>query len=341
MTAAEQSLIAPDAARRGAEAALLARGAASETAADTADALVRASLRGIDSHGVDLLPRILKRAEAGRCQLTRPCAEIAGRGAAGVLDAALAPGQHAGMAMARSALARARAHGAGMVCVRNSTHFGAAAPYVELITESGMAAFVGSNSAPSMAAFGAGFANMGNNPLGFGAPSADGGGLIADFSCGVMSFGRLAALRAEGRPVPEDAFVRPSETPPHAPVYEIAGGLEWAALPFGGRKGASVAALVEIFAGVLSGGFFGMQTETMDGGAFRGPGHFALALDPAAFGGVDLPARTAQYAADVRQGRDFIRLPGDNAAAVRRERLREGLPVSADTRALLAAAPAA
>lgn len=313
-------------------ALLAANGADGQVATDVTEALAYASLRGIDSHGVALLPRILKRVEAGRCQLADPLAPVVAKDgkAVAVFDANLAPGQHSGMACARAAIDLARRFGIGMATVRNSTHFGAAAPYVGAIVDQGFAGLVGSNSTPTMVAFNATFPNLGNNPLGFGAPVKGGPDLIFDFSCGVMSFGGLAKLRAAGEPVPEDAFMKPTNLPQDRPVYEIAGDLEWAALPFGGHKGAAVAMMIETLAGLLSGGNVGMKCETMDGERFRGPSHFAIAFDPATFAIDNLAGDMAAFAAGIRQDQPSVRLPGDNAANTQADREREGIPAPAD-----------
>lgn len=320
--------------RRGFTAVLEAAGAHPVVAADIAHALVTSSLRGIDSHGVNLLPRILSRVEAGRSQLIRPAADVSPRPGlpVAVLDADLAPGQHAGLAAARLAVDRARQFGIGLVCVRNSTHFGSCAPYVLEVVEAGMAAFVGSNSTMSMAAFDAPFVNLGNNPLGIGAPVDGGPDLVVDFSCGVMSFGRLNKLKAAGQPVPEDAFVRPQLRPGGDPIYEVAGSLEWAALPFGGYKGASIALLVELLSGVLGGGHFGADTETIKDGRFQGPSHFVLAVDPGPLLGdrAVLAARMRSYVDAITDGDPSVRVPGMNAAAIADERGGQGVPVAAD-----------
>lgn len=337
MTTPESMRMMPEPLRAGIQSSLLSHGADDQIAADIASTLVRASLRGIDSHGVDLLPRIIKRAKAGRCRLDRPLTPAIDDPSAActVFEAELAPGQHAGMAMARAAVARAKDRGIGMACVRNSTHFGAAEPYVAYIVESGLVGFVGSNSTPSMAAFGATHPNLGNNPLGFGAPVSDGPDMIFDFSCGVMSFGRLAKIRAAGDPVPSDAFIKPTGTPQDGPVYEVAGDLEYAALPFGGYKGASIAVMVEVLAGVLSGGYFGMATETMDGDVFRGPSHFAMAFAPEAFGTNDFADRMRVFLEGMGAGADEVRVPGAASDQTQMVRSIDGIVVSDGVRAVL------
>lgn len=312
---------------RAADALLAAAGAHGTVARDVTDALIATSLRGIDSHGIALLPRILARAEAGRSQLSRP-AETVRDADPGIaqLDAHLTPGQHACMAAARIAAKKAGEAGLALVTVRESTHFGAAAPYLLHLLENGLVGLVGSNATPSMAAFGATFANLGNNPFGFAAPVEGGPDLLFDFSSGVMSFGRLGKLRSTGAPVPEDAFIRPSDAPAEGPVYEIAGALEYVARPFGDYKGAAVAVMIEVLSGLLSGGNFGTKTEVMEGERFRGPSHFVLAIDPQRFGVPDLPGRMAEYAAGIRQDRATIRLPGDAAGEVEKARRECGIP---------------
>lgn len=311
--------------------ALINAGAHAVIADDIAHALVTTSLRGIDSHGVVLLARILKRVEAGRCQITQPTAAVDGCSspAVAVFDAHLGAGQHAAMAAARHAVAMAENTGIGMVSIRNSTHFGACSPYLLEVMKHGFVGIVGSNSTPSMAAFGAQFANLGNNPFGFGCPVEGAPDVLFDFSSGVMSFGQLNKLRAAGLPVPEDAFIKPKAPSKTDHIYEVAGALEYVSLPFGGFKGSSVAMMIEVLSGVLSGGNFGARTEVMSDGEFLGPSHFVLALNPQMFGLDDIEARMATYCEDIRQGQDDIRLPGENAEAIDATRRAEGIPMEA------------
>jgi len=326
----------PDRLAEGVRAILKAHGAHGEVAADVARALVDTSRHGIDSHGVALLPRILDRVKNGRCQIESPVRSLEGYEdkAVAILDAGLAPGQHAGLAGARLAIERARRFGVGYAAIRNSTHFGACTPYVLHIVKAGMVALVGSNSTMSMAAFESPFVNLGNNPLGFGAPCAGADPVVFDFSCGIMSFGRLKALRAEGKDAPAGAFVRPVTRPGSDPVYEVAGTLTEAATPFGGYKGASIAFMVDVLAGVLGGGYFGARTETMEGSRFLGPSHFITAWDPGVtLGSAEaLGERMHELAADVTGGDAGVRLPGKRSGECRRTRQRTGIPVD---RALL------
>ena len=171
---------------------LLAHGAHQDIARDAAEAICRSSLRGIDSHGIALLPRILERVAepAGRrCQLSEPCVVQLEAPAVAVLDARLSPGQHACLVAARLAAEKAKQCGIALVLVKNSTHFGAAAAFLEELLNNRLVGAVGSNSTPSMAILNSKLPNIGNCPFGFCAPVADGPDFLFDFCCAVMSFG--------------------------------------------------------------------------------------------------------------------------------------------------------
>lgn len=182
-----------------------------------------------------------------------------------------------------------------------------------------------------MAAFGAKFVNLGNNPFGFGSPLKDGKYFIFDFSSAVMSFGKLAKYKNQRIPIPENAFIKPEKTPgKDNAVYEIAGALTEVALPFGAYKGASMAIAIEVLSGILSDGNFGSRTEIMKDGKFLGPSHFVLAINPALIlGSIEkFQGLMQKYIRDIRNDKPGIRLPGDRGDKVETERRNNGIPLS-------------
>ena len=117
-------------------------GADATVATDTAHSIVASSLRGIDSHGINLLPKIVGRVTSKKSsgemlsQVAEP-AELVVPGdglPVGVVDAKLSPGQHACLFAARVCAEKAEQFGIGMVPVRNSTHFGSRSLIVRVDT---------------------------------------------------------------------------------------------------------------------------------------------------------------------------------------------------------------
>ena len=310
---------------------LAAGDASSIVAADVARATVVASLCGVDTHGISMVPKILNRVDHGRSQLSTVAEpQIADDTiAVEVLDGHLGPGQHTAMAAARIAVHKAGKFGIGHVSVRNSTHFGCSTPFLKHVIDRGMVGFVGSNSLRSMAAFGLRRANLGNNPFGFGVPSDDGHPFMFDFSAGVMSFGRREQYLAAGKPLPEGTFIEPESGPDGSGgVCEMADSLSQLAVPFGDFKGASVAMIIEFFSALLARGNYGAETETLDQtGKFLGASHFVLALNPTLFQAVNFKKQAKNYVESMRRGDASVRIPGDRAARAFAERTTSGIPL--------------
>ena len=314
--------------RAFAESLLAALGAHPVVARDVAWATTEASLDGVDTHGLTLLPRIVKRVDAGRAQMSEPARARDIEAAVDVVDAALTPGQHATMVAVRAAVERAKRHGVGYVSVLQSTHFGACAPFLRALESEGLAGMVGSNSLRSMAAFGLERANLGNNPFGFVIPAEPGPAFLFDASAAGMSFGRRRQLLDAGEALPAEAWVVPQGEVEDLGVCEIADSLDHLAVPFGGYKGASVAVFVELLAGLLAGGHVGAETETLSQGEFRGPGHFVLAFDPVVMGHGAFGAVARRYLDGLHRGGRGVRVPGETAARTRAERQETGIPVA-------------
>src|ERR1700746_1000016 len=108
-------------------------------------------------------------------------------------------------------------------------------------------------------------------------------------------------------------------------------------LPIGGYKGAGLALMIGLLAGVLNGAAFGRDVIDFnaDDKSATNTGHCIAAIDIARF--VPPQIFTAEVARDVGAlrasqrlpGVDAIRLPGDRRAACRDERARDGVPVPA------------
>jgi len=132
-------------------AIFVAAGIAPEMAADWAAAVVWASLRGVDSHGVLRVPRYVDLLRRGHIN-ARPDIRVARRaGAIVVLEADRAPGA---IAMARAmdeAIERARAVHVGWCAARNVTHAGAIGRFALAAAEAGFAGIAMCASTPLMA----------------------------------------------------------------------------------------------------------------------------------------------------------------------------------------------
>ena len=104
-------------------------------AAVTAEILVAANLRGIDSHGVARLRRYVDGLRQG---VMRACPEVKTlheTPLTALLDGDGGLGQPIGVQAMRLTIAKAEAQGAGFVAVRNSNHYGVAGYYALMALE--------------------------------------------------------------------------------------------------------------------------------------------------------------------------------------------------------------
>jgi LDH2 family malate/lactate/ureidoglycolate dehydrogenase len=244
-------------------------------AREVAACLVKAELRGVDSHGLVRLPVYSRRVQAGVVN-ARPAVRIVPSASAAALvdgDNGLGP-VVASQAM-DAALDLARRHGTGFVGVRNSNHFGPAAYYVEKALAHGCIGLAISNAPPNMAPFGGMLRFLGTNPVAVSVPAGEEPPLIFDASTSVVARGKIIVAAHKQVPIPEGWAIDPDGYPTTDPEKALAG----AVLPFGGPKGSAISFVIDVLCGVLTGAAFAQHLNTLENlGAVQNVGHVLAAV---------------------------------------------------------------
>ncbi len=298
-------------------------GVAQSDAVRVADALVDADMEGIPSHGVMLVPMYAQRLRGGSVTPASQATVVSDHGACVVLDAANMLGQLSAFQALALARERAGAHGIGAVSVRNAFHFGAAGRYARALASDGCIGIVMSNTRPLMPAPGGAQSVVGNNPLAIALPGADEIPVELDMAMSASAMGKIRLAAAGGREIPAGWATDANGVPTTDAVAALAGML----LPAAGPKGFSLAFMVDMLCGGLSGGGTGAAVRPLygDSAAPYNCAHFFLALDVAHFGDARAFARTvSQAATDVRNsgrapGTERLYSPGEIGWAIRRE----------------------
>ena len=158
-------------------------------AREVAGCLIKAELRGVDSHGMVRLPVYARRIQAGVVK-ARPDVRLVPAGsAAAVIDGDNGPGPVVAARAMEAAIDLAQKHGTGFVGVRHSNHFGPAGYYVEKAINQGCIGMAISNAPPNMAPFGGKTRFLGTNPMAIGIPAGREDPLIFDASTSVVARG--------------------------------------------------------------------------------------------------------------------------------------------------------
>jgi LDH2 family malate/lactate/ureidoglycolate dehydrogenase len=213
------------------------------------------------------------------------------------------------------AIEKARTSGIGAVGVRNSSHFGIGALYVERATDVDMVGLALTNAPSNMPPAGGRKPYFGTNPLAIAIPGGQEHPLVLDMSTSVVARGRIVMAEKEGRSIPPGWAV---DADGH-PTEDAAAALLGAVLPMAGYKGAGLALMIDVFCGVLTGAGFGGHIVDLydDGPDHQDVGHFFIAIDVEAFMPVDaFKSRLEQFVTEVRAqprlpGVEQILLPGE------------------------------
>jgi ureidoglycolate dehydrogenase (NAD+) len=332
-------LIGEQEARSLSRIALTQAGVPAADAEKVADALVDTSLRGIDTHGLRLLPQYLDELATGVANAAARIRVIQDRGAGLLMDADGALGVLAGLAAARTAAERARQFGVAAVGVRNSNHFGAASVYTRRLARDGLIGIAVTSAASRVAPNGGVEPLFGTNPISVSA-GGDGDEFALDMATSQVCFGEIKHRRARRRPLESgwvtDADGRPTTKPDEA----------YALSPLGGYKGHGLAMAVTLLAGVLTGAPLDWQLSQVGEGTpgqGRAVGHLLLALDPHAFTGQrNFSAGLADLLGTVRAATPAdankpVLAPGDPQRAHEHERWQHGIPLDTKTADVLTA----
>lgn len=307
-------IIAPDLLRAWTARVFERAGVPQEDARIAADVLVSADVRGVDTHGVALVPLKLKQIRAGALN---PAAQIRieqGQGAFVRMDGDNGIGMVVGVHAMREAITRAREQGMACVTVRRSNHFAMAAYYSMLASAQNMIGISMTNTNPGMPPFGSKTPYLGSNPIAFAAPGPAGEEVVLDMATSQVAWGKIAQAARQGKEIPlnwaADRDGNPTSDPGEARMV----------MPLGGYKGYALAMMVDILSGVLSGAAFGghVAFDSTEPYQPQNAGHFFAAIDIAKIMPMDeFQLRLGQMVAEIHSGEraanvERIYVPGGN-----------------------------
>jgi len=226
----------------------------SDGAAWMAKLLVRANLRGHDSHGVIRVPQYVASWKKGESDPQAVPVIVQEGPATALVDGKKGFGQIVAKRGMEIAMAKAAAIGVASVGVHNSNHIGRLADYSEMALERDMLAmlFVNAGGAGQrMAPWGGRVPRLSTNPLAFACPTGGSVPISFDIATTVAAEGKVRVKRNRKEQTPPgwliDADGKPT-TDPNA----LYGKPEGSILPVGGHKGYSVALMVEVLGGILA-----------------------------------------------------------------------------------------
>ena len=296
-----------------------------------AEVMAEADLFGVPSHGVRMLPGLIRGIREGRANPDPHLAIVRERGAVCALDGDNGPGRHTAVQAMSHAVERARQFGVGVCLAVRTTHWGRAHAYAYRAAQAGLIGLCTTNAIPNMLAWGSSRPLLGNNPLAIAVPRGIGQEpIVLDMAMSQVAVGKVGTFLREGKKAPLgwglDAAGQPTDDP--AAILS-----SQKLLPLGEHKGVGLALMMELLTGAL-GGILSHEVVQLDStGLDPNAVKFLLALDIEAFTDRERFAQKVQdllaYLQAAEPGLD-ITLPGERGWQTRDRYLAEGIPIHAD-----------
>jgi LDH2 family malate/lactate/ureidoglycolate dehydrogenase len=218
-----------------------------EDAAKEAEVLLWANLRGVDSHGVQLIASYLKQVDAGVMN-PKPRIQIIKETPATIfVEADRAFGPIVTTFTMEKVIEKAREVGIGWGLIRNTTHQGAMGYYSQMAAAQDMAGIAVVSSPPNMAPPGARAAGIHNSPISIAVPGKTRKFITLDMATSVVAWGKLLVAIDKGESIPKewglDKEGRPTTDPKQVAFLQ----------PAGGYKGYGLALMFECLSGLMAG----------------------------------------------------------------------------------------
>jgi LDH2 family malate/lactate/ureidoglycolate dehydrogenase len=331
--ATDQVPVAEAALRRAVAQIFEKLGVSPEDAAEAADVLVMADLRGVETHGVSNMLRIYVRDyRAGKLEPGPGWRIVRESPGTAVVDAENRLGIAVGPRAMRLAIDKARRVGVGVVTVFNSGHFGAIGHYAMQAAQQDMVGVCFTGAGLSVVPTFASKPLLGTNPIAIAAPARREAPLLFDAATSAIAGNKIRLAIRLGSPL-LPSWVTDRDGVPIMEEKPVFDRNEYYQAPLGGtreqgsHKGYGLALMAEVLATVLSGA---LPTMLMPDG--RSKSHFAAYdiqafTDPVQFKDtMDRMLETLRTAAPA-PGQERVLYPGLSEAEEMAKRRAHGIPL--------------
>ncbi|MBN9335776.1 Ldh family oxidoreductase [Devosia sp.] len=318
------TLLLPEKVRSAAREALLRSGVPPGHADIQVDLWLDADLRGIGSHGLLRLPRIVERIKQGLADPKTRGAQTWRGDSFLEVDGQMGLGPVIALGALEAIMDRARQTGVAIAAVGNAQHIGMLAWYAERVASAGQVAIVLSTSEALVHPWGGRQALVGTNPIAIGVPTGEAEPFVMDTATSVVSMGEIHDRANRGLPLePGWALNAHGEATMDAEAAKAG-----AIAPFAGAKGYALGLAFELLVSTLTGAALGRDVRgTLDAEHVCNKGDVFIVIDRARAIGIANYLETIRNAVPA-EGFDAVLIPGERGRALREKRRFEGVPIA-------------
>ena len=305
---------------------LLKLGFVTERARFCAQLFADTSRDGVYSHGLDRFPRFVRGIRKGLVDVLATPTLMSNHGALEQWNGNRGVGNLNAWQSMERAIALSRQHGVGCVALANTNHWMRGGSYGWQAAEAGVIGICWTNTMPNLPPWGASDPRVGNNPLVIAVPRTS-GHVVLDMAMSQFSYGALASYRMRGELLPVDGgFDSQGQLTRDPEAIELSAR----PLPIGYWKGSGMALMLDLLAGLLSGGSFTHQIVA-DPEEESGLSQVYMAFDLSTLhdseAAAELSDQVIQNFQSSGQIGAQVRYPGERVLEMRRENMARGIPV--------------
>lgn len=310
--------------------ALMNAGLTEEQADICAQIHTESSADGVESHGLNRVPRFIDYVKKGWVNVSGEPELVGAKGAVENYDGHLGIGITNALFCADRAAALAKEHGIGCVALRNTTHWMRGGTYAWRMAEAGFMGINWINTESCMPLWGSDEQSVGNNPFCVAIPRED-GPIVLDMAMSQYAYGKLGVYRLAGESLPY-----PGGFDENGNLTTDPGKIEETrrVLPIGYWKGSGMAIALDLAAALMANGMSGSDMDAYGKGSCGGCCQIFIAYDPYLFGSrqeiqdmLNRRVHAADTAHPVKEGSRVV-CPGERTIANRARSMSEGVSVN-------------
>ncbi|MEO5910205.1 MAG: Ldh family oxidoreductase [Pelobium sp.] len=318
-------------------------GCSDEHAQLATNVLIKADLRGIDSHGVARLTGYVRLWEKGRINPTPNIKIVHETATTATVDGDAGLGLVVAPFAMQIAIDKAEKYGSGWVAVKNSNHFGIAGYHALMAVEKNMIGYALTNASPLVAPTFSSERMLGTNPICYAFPAGNYPPLIVDMATSTAANGKLEIAQRQGKNVPEgwiqdkdgNIALHPADLKNGGSLLPLGSDRE-----HGSHKGFGLSATVDILSAVLSGASYGPWAppfvafmDPLPNQPGEGLGHFLGAMRVDGFRPIeDFKANMDNWIERFKNAKPIdenqkVIIPGEPELEAEKERKINGIPL--------------
>lgn len=309
---------------------LIDSGMNASSARSITQSLIETSIRGVDSHGINLFPHYYNELKMGRVNPNPNVVITSTSPTTCVIEADNGFGHYVGDVSIDKVIEMCSINGMACASVKNSNHFGAAAYFTNRIAESGMFGFAFTNSEAFVNAHNSKELFLGTNPFCFSAPMGGEEPFCLDMATTNVSWNKVKNYKRWNKVLSEGWALDEEGNP------TVDANAARSLTPIGTYKGFGLGMVVEILCSGLALGPISKDIRPLYDLSVEGDrkiSHFFMAIDISKFASVDIVSNYIREMAD--RARSFkstsltedVMVAGDKEKNFKVIRSKEGIPI--------------